>query len=242
MVCDSPVLGAPHYFPSDFLVSNRAPLFEWRGKNKEGKKVEEESREEVMEDEVTARQAQEAFAKHEILREDRTPNLLSYTIGRPGDSAFNTTVMAGTHGCLLVYGDIETVAFQFGPADLDSRIGWLAAKKVSHYFLEKASIGMGGQEMLLVWDKDQATRDIIELAQVYEECGSSKSIVFDIRKFASELSSYETEDEILRELCDLSIDVEDLCHIGKLYAPRLYYAHAAICKLNALLDLRRTDG
>jgi len=178
----------------------------------------------------------EAFAYHEILSEDRTPNLLSYTIGRPGDSAFNTTIMAGTHNCLLVYGDIETVAFQYGPANLDARIRWLSLKECSNYVLEKASIGMTGRETLLVWDEEEAVRNINDLANTYEEDGCSSFLVISLRDMASRLSSYETEDEVLRDLYDLGVEAECLGTLGKVYSPRLYYAHAAICKLTSLLD------
>ena len=104
------------------------------------------------------------FSDHRIAFTERGEHSLTYMLSKPETTSLSVTITAitaTTHQALIVHGgDVQPVVFQYGPHDFDERIHWLYSRECDHYVLEKASIGMGGQEHLLSWDREKAKEDL----------------------------------------------------------------------------------
>jgi hypothetical protein len=197
-----------------------------------------------------ARLAKEAFGQHVIAREDSGRWLLK----QPNNgSHFWTEIICVEGRGLYIDGDIEPVVMRYGPTDFEARVRWMASRKDGgdSYFVEKASIGMGGRGVdVEMWESQIARDDLRDFLvdneyAVFESDGGWKhhpdhprfdiDALYDLTRLLRHDEASQTD--MIRALVDMG--VEEPYRIGVVPAPRLFYAHAALARLDALLQERR---
>jgi hypothetical protein len=162
-----------------------------------------------------------------------------------------TEIIALRHGGLLVDGDIVPgpVVFRYGPPQPEARVHWMGGCKYAHdsYFREKASIGMGGRGSVTeTWDADVARDDLLEMEAEFK--GDPEEWSEPSPKMAEEVARVREcllaalglghrpgRGWVLWKLYEAGVDPELFERIGMVTATRLYYAHAALARLSALL-------
>lgn len=157
----------------------------------------------------TSELAAKAFESHEVRRLSNT----EWSVKRPGRSEFWAHVLAGEHGHLLVYGDIDPCVFAYGPKNSpEALVRWIGGEEMSAghegYVAQKAAIGMGCREAVWEWDADTA--------------------VVDAKELGRSIDAALPPDVVRQALYDDGVEAEDLADFGMVIAPRVYYAHAAL--------------
>ena len=168
---------------------------------------------------------------------------------RRDDGSFTMEMMAevlcgfGAH--LHVGGDIDTVTFSYGPKKPRELISWIGASdSVAYYVRQKASIGMGGSGngVTYGWDPDFAKHDVEDRLSQWVEDEDEPGKYNELRNAITDVLSCmpETLDHLHAEL-SAAIPLEyhgfmdEFADMGVVTAPRVYYAWAAVRKLNLLL-------
>lgn len=184
--------------------------------------------------------AAEAFRDHFIAKESDGRWLMMRPKG-----GFWTEVVCLERGGLCVDGDIDVVVFRYGPKDPVARVGWMGRRKSAwdRYFMEKASIGMGGSRALIEeFRPDLAIEDLKELAATLR--GDESWTPADM---IEENILPLVHDGMTRDgLCGLMSERglwEESEGVGVVPSTRMFFAHAALQRLCALLEERQAqDG
>jgi len=183
--------------------------------------------------------ATEAFAEHRIVK-----------VG--GDR----WVMHGNHGSmcwveilwleankLLVHGDICAIIFAYasrnnGPRDL---VSWMGRASLD-YVKEKAIIGTG-HEVCEVYDSDLAVWELQRIMNDAIEYNDQSVIRFseDVEEAISDLDNGIPVEIALHALYALGFDIELLAGLGRVIAPRVVYAQAAVKRLDDLLTQKEKE-
>jgi hypothetical protein len=177
-------------------------------------------------------EAARSYAKHEIVSETNGRWLIKerYEDGKGWKGGFWAEIIVLRGGGLLVTGDMESVIFRYGPEHPRAAVAWMARRKTAddRYFLEKATIG-SGPDSVQKWDLDVARDDIRELEkdEDYEEF---RERLVEIRE-----DELESRDLLLAGLYELDFESEVISDIGMVVDTHLYFAHAALQRLDRLL-------
>lgn len=114
----------------------------------------------------------DAFKKHELIASCEWELPLAFGRRRcatwlicPPGGDLSCSVIAGTHGMLLVQGDVETAAFQYGPEDPIRRLEWIGRKDM-FCAASKYCIGTGRNSH--EFNENKARRDILRLRRARE--------------------------------------------------------------------------
>lgn len=154
------------------------------------------------------------------------------------------TEVIALHGSgLYVGGDIDPVVFGGGPKHPEARVRWMGSRRsgADGYFIEKASIGMGGRDIAVMrWDREVAYQELLELeADVQVRVGTAAGcIVKEARDYLDD-GGAESMFQTLHRIN--ALDLEEYEHIGYVPAYRLFWAHGALARLATLLDAREND-
>jgi len=154
-------------------------------------------------------------------------------------------IIALAKGQLYVGGDIDFTIFAYysDRADPESRVRWMGrCNDVGYYVAEKARIGLG-TELTDVFDSQIAEQDIqgwLDEAEK-EYLGHKDTVV--LRRLVDDWKDDgfpEEEHELTHALWDSGLSSDFFGELsvgpGKVLAPRVYYAHAALARLCDLLD------
>lgn len=191
--------------------------------------------------------AARAFADHVLVAEGgyAPAQVYSWSIARPGDSAYSAQIVSLSAGALLVHGDIDAVVFQRSDRSLEARPFWLRGE-LSEYVMEKARIG-SGEERAMAWNRYVFFAHAAEYAAEYVAEGRDvPEWLANMIDIGESIHAHTVSRE--RLLSDAhddgaeSDDMEALCELGKVPSARLIYAHAAINRLCDLLDTREPRG
>jgi hypothetical protein len=191
-------------------------------------------------------EAKKAFAKHEIRSRSEGRWLLQERHLDGGWTwIMGAEIIALTGGALYVGGDIDFTIFAYysDHADPESRVRWMGrCRDVDYYVAQKAHIGMG-RELTDVFDSQIAEQEIQGWLTEAEEEYPNHTDTVVLRRLVDEWKDDgfpEDEHELIHAIWDsgLSSDfmVDRSSFPGKVLAPRVYYAHAALARLCDLLD------
>ena len=176
--------------------------------------------------------------------------------GKPGGWEWNMAAeIVVLQGKLLVSGDLYPVIFAYyGPyEDLSLTVDWMGkCRDFGYYVYQKATIGL--REVVEEYESDVALFELDKMrekriAEIKEEMGEdidpteaieTDEVVIGLEEAKNvAYQSHESLVEFLQDnLCDY-YDIEAFCDIGKVIAPRVFYAYAAVARLSRLLDLER---
>ncbi|RLB39100.1 MAG: hypothetical protein DRH30_10455 [Deltaproteobacteria bacterium] len=190
----------------------------------------------------------DAFKEHVI--KDRHIGGHGYLLAKRRDDGSFTGVMRAEVLCgfgshLHVGGDIDSVTFSFGPNDPRGLISWIGSHtSVAYYVTQKASIGMGGAGNGIVeeWDQTLAKHTVQERLADWtadeDEPGQYRELTEAVTDVLSSMPDtlHQLADELM---CAIPREhtgfMDDFYEVGDVTAPRVYYAWAAVRKLNLLL-------
>lgn len=192
------------------------------------------------------------FASHQIRQTVEADDFASWLLMRPRedggwDSAFWVRITAAD-GLLRVSGDFNPIVFAHGPRDPRACVGWMGSHPFADsYVLEKARIGMGGDDAVYRWDSDDARRDAHELigheVDYRDEDDEPTDLERALRaalessdeysgKWGCFLFQREAYNALLKHNPDDNLDIAS---IGRRTSHALELAHAAVRRLHALL-------
>jgi len=161
-----------------------------------------------------------------------------------------TEIIALAGDGLFVGGDIGPVVFRYGPKDPVSRVHWMGRRAGANdsYFVEKATIGMGGPQFVREWRADVASEDLDEhIAELRSDIETARSehdekLEHHIQGYIEQLEDLKTGlddssfDTFHRDLYETDVfDGGDLPTMGCVPSSRMYNVHAALARLSFLL-------
>lgn len=182
-------------------------------------------------------QAIREFADHRLLGECywEEGRGARWLIGKPTRVEFRSEIFAGSFGSLLVHGDIDTCRFaHYGDhGDVWNRLLWMAdCTDLGYYVRQKASIGMAGSAE--AYDEDVALYDLrrarLERTEDGRACDELIGLLTDAEKHVDEkheLRGFLSSNDRGWDLWKLEI--------GRILAPRVVFAHAALVRTAGLL-------
>jgi hypothetical protein len=178
--------------------------------------------------------ARRTFAQHVITKESDRRWLLQrlYEDGRP-DWTYAAEIIVLENASIFVGGDIDHVIFGHGPADPLARLRWMGEHRdLGYYVAQKARIGTG-KDLVDIWDEDVAREELRDYAAQNE--------AEDEYELESAFSA-DNENDFYRRAMEAFGDGYDaheaICGMGRVLAPRVIYAHAALARLCELLRAR----
>lgn len=144
-------------------------------------------------------------------------------------SEFSTEIVALYNSSLYVGGDIDVVVFSYGPKDVQSRLRWLIDAGPG-YLSQKASIGMGGRDLVMEYNEEIALR---ELRDLLKEEHWSDDERFWLEGCIENVSDQQyVEHNLPHEAWEL------LDTLGMVTQRKVFYAQAALARLCELLDVQ----
>lgn len=190
-------------------------------------------------DEQMKRLAQDAFKTHEITSTGESRWTLKRADGG-GHYWVEIACLAG--GRLIVHGDIQPSVFQGHSHEVEQLVVWIARSNIG-YLAEKAQAGIKSEEAVRTYDDDEAEAylldDIREAKERKDEFGEEHlEERLDVLRRALEAVRNGYPEEMHRIICEEIQDGWEWAYsIGRVIAPRVYYAHAAVKRLHALLNV-----
>lgn len=192
--------------------------------------------------------AAEAFAKHRIVTQSTDRWRIAIPHERGGwQSQYACELVVLWGGSILVHGDIDTVMWSRYSDDRYPRevLRWMGRHaKVDGYCVQKAVAG-SGHSLIEVFDPIAFEADLAEkLADELEVCaeGSEDPDVSErvtaLRDAIVDFTHYNSDPQTVR--CDLQsagFEGEMLWPLGIVTGARVYFAHAALRRLCALLEI-----
>jgi hypothetical protein len=194
-------------------------------------------------------QAEAAFAHHQIRESSEGRWVLMERDGRGWQPYYWTEVVILRGGKLLAHGDIDSVIFEAYVHYRDplNVLAWMGRHPLADsYAVQKASKGTGS-ELALTTDPDvcrhelherleELYRDTAELVAQGEPTRAEDERAEHLRDALEMLARGGGVEEVRRELYDAGEDPESIHRLGEVPSARVFYAHAAIRRLQALLD------
>lgn len=173
----------------------------------------------------------QCYAEH-ILK-NSTEN--TWEIRNPNGSSVFYAEIAALGPYLVVVGDTDTVVFRGSYTGI-KLVSWLASSDSYGYLCEKASIGMSGDDHVYEFDADAAREDLQELRETRAEDAGDDALDEEEEDLFKELlgGQYEHPQGLHQQLYDAGI-TDEPHRVGRVISPRIYYAHAAVKRLWALL-------
>lgn len=198
-----------------------------------------------------AANAERAFAKHEIREAGVRSWLVAQRHPKGGwDSAFAVEILALRFGAILVHGDVEYVIWSSCRDSSTPRaiLGWMGDHDgVDSYVVQKARIGTG-DALIQTYDPDALEEDLRDMiADVEREKGDGGDPIAlgretDALNDALDIYRDEARDAVVQALYNAGIDGERLAGMGMVTDARLFFAHAALRRLCALLPIDTARG
>lgn len=182
-----------------------------------------------------AASARDAFASHAITSRaaDR------WVIRNPTSSCFWAEIVVLRCGKVLVHGDTDIVCFASYNSETapESVVAWVAESNIA-YLANKV------EPRMIVWEEDEdvAEYQIFDALKDREDDGVSSQDAY-VRGYKAALSSLQRGYGLVdaaKEIYDVTGDSEASQTIGHVIAPKIFFAHAAVTKLHALLDAEST--
>lgn len=196
------------------------------------------------------RLATDAFALHAIRKREPGRWLLQRQHDGRWTGNYSAEVIATWHGELYVGGDVDFVLFRgYGDSrDPEAILRWMGHHAdVRGYVRSKACIGTGWQ-LTDAFDDAVAREDVADwLAQREpgppdddgDTDGGCPEGAAVLRRALELIDKGHPLDDVKAYLYDEGQESEDVARLGLVVAPRVYYAHAAVRRLCALLDAER---
>ena len=200
-------------------------------------------------------QAKAEYAQHQIRKRSEGRWLLQKPHVEGGwRSEFFTEVISLAGGALYVGGDIGHVIFAYygdKPANHEAKMRWMGEHSDFGYYVhQKACIGTGseaintyeaeaGRQQLLDWRQDYLQQLADEREAFGEDDDDEREPVLDT---IAGLLDWQPDDPsvVMHTLYDECPNfMQDRYEFGTVIAPRLFFAHAALRRLCALLDTER---
>lgn len=202
----------------------------------DSKKPQSESREQRAERLTDV--ANDSFRNHAIASRENGRWLLR----NPSTSIFWTEIIVGHGGYLIVNGDIDHVIwgrFNDRYDDPERVLRWIGSHSVvDSYTAGKAVIGTGAQLAQEV-DPRVYAYDLLFAIEDEKDGAAKEDIDNDYISMLNEAITHVTRGDDLRDvsnfLWDADVDPELISSLGCVPAVRVYYAHAAVVRLHALL-------
>ena len=201
-------------------------------------------------DERVIAQARQAFRNHAIRDRSAGRWLLQKRDEAGGwDWTMAAEVISLYGGSLFVGGDIDHVVFGYysDKRDHESKLRWMGeCDDIGYYVVQKARIGMVGTECVDVYDPNEAEETLKGwLREARKERDdwdpeSTDELIVCLEEMVASVP--DTEDEIWRELWRIDPDFAQDAGSLKVVGARVYYAHAALARLCAVLDQEREEN
>jgi len=187
--------------------------------------------------------SQNVFEEHRLCKKGEGRWLIKRKREEGWESMYAAEIICLFNNSIYVGGDIDTVVFSYGPPENEQRLRWLGRQTSgTEYLREKASIGMGGRELVEDWDPQCAREELREALEELEKEEKEEEGEVD----------HEEEKETLRHalrliddgssavwqvLYDIPDSWESFENLGQVTSPKVFYAQAAVAKLCELLGL-----
>lgn len=200
--------------------------------------------------------ARRAFEAHELVTCDHADprEATRWRVAKPADRGgwetfYWTEVVVLAGGRIIVHGDIAPVIFAGCSEKGRAAVAWLGECPWFDYVVGKAGLGSGA-EISRAHDEEVA---LAEIAQKIDELRDGYGATEDdeeepepmpahlrdrIARYeaaAGRLRSGDRVPEVHRFLYEEGEDPENFGHIGRVADPRVFYAHAALVRLCALV-------
>jgi len=189
---------------------------------------------------ASAKRMSQWLCEHVILRhEERGDGVGFLEIGKPTRSfEYRVTFSLTPGGYLTMTGDISTVCWaHYAGQTVEGALRWMVrADPRDHYFMEKASIGMGGRDLIHTYDAGIAFGDIIEYRKQAVEDGE-KDEAEGWANVLRAMADGETDREsVMNYVSRVDHDWERAESIGMMPAWRLIWGWMLIRRAVELLD------
>jgi hypothetical protein len=184
--------------------------------------------------------ATRAFERHVITRRTDRSWVLQriHEDGRP-ESTYATEVIALELRGLYVGGDIAPVIFGGGGRHPVGTVYWMGeCNDLGHYVREKASIGLGGAQMVDRWERELAGDDLRSWIEERREEADDESAIVDDEHALHLAFNADNEREFFDHACEAlggGDAWEAVSGMGVTLDARVIYAHAALARLSVLL-------
>lgn len=183
--------------------------------------------------------ATDAFAEHRIIKVGGDRWVMRGNNG----SMYWVEILWLEANKLLVHGDICAIIFAYasrnnGPRDL---VAWMGRAGLDHA-KEKAIIGTG-HEVCEVYDSDLAVWELRRIMSESIEFDDQSVIRFseEVEDVISTIANGTPVEMALNVLYEVGFDTELLSTLGRVIAPRVVYAQAAVKRLDELLTQKEKE-
>lgn len=185
--------------------------------------------------------ATDAFDHHYVREYSTNRWLLMRPLKDGGwDGTYATEIVALWRGSLLVHGDIDTVIFA-RYTDTNDPIGcvrWIGTNSdIRYYAAQKAAAGTG-RELVYAIDDAVFAQELRRLRREYKAEDAREAIDAALNS----MRHGEPLEMVRHNLAtEWALESEDVYALGKVVAPRVYFAHAALKRLCHLIDTKNQD-
>lgn len=177
------------------------------------------------------------IADHQLLAEEYWDEGRGarWVIGQPDTNIHRCEILAVIFGSLIVHGDWDVCRFAYygDHSDAWSRLRWMGrCSDLDYYVVQKATIGMGGTDLTEAYDEDVATHDLSVAADEADDDKLTEVLraALDYTEDEQYLRSFLSDNAPGRDLWELTL--------GRVVAPRVVTAHAALARIVHLLEAK----